>query len=84
MATKEDNRRCTCFAEPIGILQLVDTKEKKNTETEPILRLVLPTGGGPSNKFSLAVWVLLVEKCFVSYIWQQMNGFLTRMLSDGE
>ena len=51
MATKEDNRRCACFAKPIGILQFVDTKEKKkNTETEPILRLVLPTGGGPSNK----------------------------------
>ena len=25
-------------------------RKKKNTETEPILRLVLPTGGGPSNK----------------------------------
>ena len=24
-------------------------KQKKNTETEPIFRLVLPTGGGPSN-----------------------------------
>ena len=26
-------------------------RKKKNTETEPILRLVLPTGGGPSNNY---------------------------------
>ena len=48
MATKEDNRKCACFAKPIGILQFVDTKEKKkNKETEPILRACLYGGELP-------------------------------------
>ena len=28
-------------------------RKKNNTETEPILRLVLPTGGGPSNNIKI-------------------------------